>query len=298
MSVLFIFLDGVGIGSSDPDQNPFLRAHLPGLERLLGGRIPTLDEPEVAGPTGRAIPLDATLDVAGVPQSGTGQISLMTGENAALTFGRHFGPWAPVSLRPLLLGKNVLSSAVAAGHSAAFANAYPEGYIKGPGSRFPAAPPLAADAAGLLCRHAAELATGHAVSSEIVNTGWRDRLGHGEVPQITPYEAGMNLARIATSVDFTFYAHYTTDSAGHTCDAEEAVEALERVDQFLSAVVDGLGDGDALVVASDHGNLEDLTGGHTRNPVLGLLAGAAATTDRPPSSILDVAPFLMDLLHG
>ena len=74
--------------------------------------------------------------------------------------------------------------------------------------------------------------------------------------------------------------------------------ALERVDQFLSAAVYGLSEGDSMVVASDHGNLEDITGGHTRNPVLGLLAGAAAEAEKLPSSILDVAPFILDLLDS
>ena len=296
--VVFVFLDGVGIGTSDPDRNPFLQAHLPGLEKLLGGPIPTLDAPSIVGPLGRAIPLDANLGVDGIPQSGTGQITLMTGENAALAFGRHFGPWAPVRLRPLLLEKNVLSRAQQAGHSAAFANAYPEGYLEHHGARFPASPPLAANAAGLLNRHAAELASGDAVSSEIVNTGWRKRLGHSEVPDITPGEAGANLARIAAGVDLTFYAHYSTDYAGHKESVEEAVTALERVDQFLSGVLDRLTEGDSLVVASDHGNLEDVTGGHTRNPVLGLLAGAAAEAERLPSSILDVAPFVLGLLSS
>ena len=298
MSVLFVFLDGVGIGSSDPGRNPFLQARLPGLERLLGGRLPTLDEPVVEGSRGRAIPLDANLGVDGIPQSGTGQITLMTGENAALAFGRHFGPWAPVRLRPLLIERNIMSRAQEAGHSVAFANAYPVGYLERRRSRFPAAPPLAANAAGLLRRHAAELASGDAVSSEIVNTGWRDGLGHSEVPQITPAEAGVNLSRIAAVADLTFYAHYSTDYAGHRGTAEEAVVALERVDQFLAAVVDGLPESASLVVASDHGNLEDLTAGHTRNPVLGLLAGAAAEADRLPSSILGVAPFVLQLLDS
>ena len=215
MSVLFVFLDGVGIGPSDPDRNPFLQAYLPGLEKLLGGPMPTLDEPSITGPLGRAIPLDANLGVDGIPQSGTGQITLLTGENAALAFGRHFGPWAPVRLRSMLTEKNVLSTAQEAGHSAAFANAYPERYLETHGSRFPASPPLAANAAGLLNRHTTELASGDAVSSEIVNTGWINKLGYGEVPDITPEEAGANLARIAISADLTFYAHYSTDHAGH-----------------------------------------------------------------------------------
>lgn len=298
MSVLFIFLDGVGIGPSDPSRNPFVTASLPGLKALLGGTMPTLEEPSVGGPGARAIPLDANLGVEGIPQSGTGQITLLTGENAAASFGRHFGPWAPVRLRPLLAERNVMVRAQEGGYSVAFANAYPKGFLEHHGSRFPAAPPLAANAAGLLVRHADELTAGDAVSSEIVNTGWIEKLGQDEVPRITPAQAGANLARIATSVDLTFYAHYSTDYAGHTGSAVEAVAALERVDQFLTAAVGDLNEGDSLVVASDHGNLEDISGGHTRNPVLGLLAGAAADREQPPTSIADVTPFVLDLLKS
>ncbi len=296
MSVLFIFIDGIGVGSSDADRNPFLQARLPGLEDLLGGTLPTLDRPLVVGPRARALPLDANLGVDGIPQSGTGQVALMTGENAALMFGRHFGPWVPVRLRPLLVERNILSRAQEAGCSVAFANAYPEGYLEHRRSRFLAAPPLAASAARLLGRHAAQLADGAAVSSEIVNTGWRDRLGHVEVPHVTPREAGANLARIAATADLTFYAHYSTDHAGHRGSAKEAIVALERVDQFLQGIVERLPEDASLVVASDHGNLEDLTGGHTRNPAFGLLAGAAAEQDPLPSSLLDVAPLVLELL--
>lgn len=296
--ILFVFLDGVGIGPADPDLNPFLSARLPGLGRLLGGGLPTLDTPEVSGPIARTLPLDATLGVEGMPQSGTGQITLLTGENAALAFGRHFGPWAPVRLRPLLAERNVLSRARAAGLRVAFANAYPKGFLRVGRSRFPAAPPLAAEAAGVLDRHADDLASGDAVSSEILNTGWRDHLGHTEVPRITPGEAGENLAHIANGADLTFYAHYSTDQAGHQEDRADAVEALERVDEFLSSAFDGLAPGGSLVVASDHGNLEDVTGGHTRNPALGLLAGPAAHADALPTSIQGIAPFILGLLES
>jgi len=38
MSVLLLFLDGVGLGEDDPDTNPFARAEMPVLTGLLGGR--------------------------------------------------------------------------------------------------------------------------------------------------------------------------------------------------------------------------------------------------------------------
>ena len=98
------------------------------------------------------------------------------------------------------------------------------------------------------------------------------------------------LARIDAAADLTFYAHYSTDYAGHGGSAEAAVAALERVDQFLAAIVDGLPESASLVVASDHGNLEDLPAGHTRNPVLGLLAGVAAQRRIVGFDLMELAP--------
>ena len=88
--VLFIFLDGVGIGTDDAARNPFVGAALPVLRGLLDGEIPTLSRPAIAAERCRAFPLDACLDVEGMPQSGTGQTALLTGENAAQMFGRHW----------------------------------------------------------------------------------------------------------------------------------------------------------------------------------------------------------------
>lgn len=295
--VLFVFLDGVGVGSADSSRNPFLRARLPTLRRLLGGRLPTLDEPELDGPSSASLPLDATLGVPGTPQSGTGQTALLTGRNAPRLFGRHFGPWTPVRLRPLLEEHNLLVRSRAAGVPTVFANAYPEGYPEDRSTRVVAAPTLAARAAGLLDRHHESLARGEAVASEIVNDGWRRGLGHRSVPRITPADAGRNLARLAGTTRLTLYAHYATDTAGHRGGMAGAVEALERVDAFLAGIVDALADDALLVVASDHGNVEEVDAEHTRNPALGLIHGAGAGDVRARlRSITDVPVALLEVL--
>lgn len=300
-----MFLDGVGIGPDDEDRNPFLRASLPVLRGLLDGRLPTLDDPRTEGRAARAFPVDANLGLEGIPQSGTGQTSLLTGRNTGIIFGRHFGPWTPVMLRPLLARENLLTRVLELGGSSAFANAYPERWRESRRARFPAAPPLAAEAAGLLTRHADALARGDAVASGILNEGWREHLGHRHVPRISAEEAGANLARIATSHDLTLYAHYGTDLAGHRGGMQEAVAALERVDAFLGGVLDGLSAGSLLVVASDHGNVEDVTAGHTRNPSLGLVGapGGAGPPGLPPEgsspgSIHEVAPAILGWLRS
>ena len=55
-----------------------------------------------------------------------------------------------------------------------------------------------------------------------------------------------------------------------------AVAALETVDAFLGGLVPALPPETLLVLASDHGNIEDITQGHTRNPTFSLLVGPGA----------------------
>jgi hypothetical protein len=297
--VLFIFLDGVGIGVDDPAVNPFVAAadELPTLLGLMGGAVPTLAAPRVHGPGGRSLPLAATLGVDGTPQSGTGHAALLTGASAAEIFGRHFGPWTPVRLRPLVEERSVLRRAVDAGLRVTFANAYPRSWPGPGGGRRIAGPPLAARGAGVLDRHEDALAEGSAVASEILNDSWRRHLGHAHVPRISAEEAGRNLARISRGADLTLYAHYATDTAGHRRELDAAVAALRRVDRFLGGLRTALDADTLLLVASDHGNLEDVRVGHTRNPALGIVAGPGAdvAADRL-HDIRGVAPFVLDVL--
>jgi 2,3-bisphosphoglycerate-independent phosphoglycerate mutase len=284
--VLLFFVDGVGIGPDDPAINAFAAAPPVTINRLLEERRASL------------APLDARLGTDGLPQSGTGQYSLFTGANGAQRFGRHYGPWVPTALREPLRGDNVLTRAAALGLRVTFANAYPEELIEaaqrdgvlqaiGP---LRAGPPLVAAGAHVLTRHTDALRTGDAIASEITNEGWRVHLQRHDLPLLTPEQAGANLARIANAFDLTLFAHYSTDAAGHKQDLPEAIAALQLVDRFISGIVEVLDDDVTLLVVSDHGNLEDASTGHTRNPALGLVAGKdhAAIAARL-QSITDVA---------
>jgi phosphopentomutase len=63
--------------------------------------------------------------------------------------------------------------------------------------------------------------------------------------------------------------------------------------------VEGLRDGDSLVVASDHGNLEDLgTRNHTLNPVPVIGFGRAADAVGAVSDLTGIAPMLRWLARG
>lgn len=316
--VLLLFVDGVGLGQEDPAVNPILRARLPTLRGLLGGSAPTLSAASYHGSHASLAAVDAVLGLEGTPQSGTGQAALLTGENAAARHGRHFGPWVPARLRNLVRDESVLARAVSAGYQAAFANAYPEDVkqlIAGTVTALPsdapvrrarerrapsflrAGPPLAALGAGLLTRHTKDLERGDAVASELTNEGWRERLGRTSVPSIDAVRAGRNLAGIALQHDLTLFAHYSTDYVGHQQDLEAAVLALEKLDAFLTGLLDEADDRLLIFIVSDHGNIEDVRTGHTRNPALGLVIGKGhAPLARRLRSLTDVAPTIMDVL--
>jgi 2,3-bisphosphoglycerate-independent phosphoglycerate mutase len=296
--VLFVFVDGVGIGPADPDVNAFALASLPAFRSVLGGRVPVSEELRgggvLRGERSVLVAADASLGVEGRPQSGTGQTALLTGRNAAAIFGRHFGSWVPTGLRPLLARESLLARVQQAGRRAAFANAHPPGFGV---ERRPAAPTFAAAAAGLLTRGPADLAAGRAVASSFTNERWIERLGDA-VPPVTAEEAGRTLVRLAKGAELTLLAHYDTDYVGHRGSLTDAVAALERVDAFLAGVLDALPADALLVVASDHGNLEDVATGHTTNPVPVLAVGPGservATRVR---SITDVAPTICELMR-
>jgi hypothetical protein len=299
--VLLVFLDGVGIGPADAEVNPFAAARLPRIRELLGGVLPVADaldaDGRIAAPRAMLAAADATLGMEGLPQSGTGQTTLLTGRNAARIYGRHFGPWVPTGLRPMLAAENLLARARGAGLTAAFGNAYPVALIEAEPRIFrrPAAPPLAARAAGVLTRDVPQLAAGDAVASSITNDRWRERTA--EVPPVTPEEAGRNLAAIAAGAHLTLFAHYDTDHAGHRGGMEGAVAALERVDAFLGALAASITSDTLLVVSSDHGNVEDVRDGHTLNPVpvLAIGPGREELAARI-QSIAGVTPAILGLL--
>lgn len=303
--VLFLFVDGLGLGEDDPAVNPVAAAALPALTTLLDGRKPLRHEaPFTNGRTALAA-ADPSMGVPGLPQSGTGQAALLTGENAAIAFGRHQGPWVPTALRDTVRQRSILRRTLDAGRSAAFANAYPEELMErvrrdgGDRSLGPlrAGPPLAAMGAGLLNRHTPELERGEALSSEITNDTWRKRLGRTALPDITPRQAGHNLARLSARHNLTLFAHYATDYMGHRGTFDEAVASLERLDTFLAGVLDELPADALLVLASDHGNIEDVRGEHTGNPAIALFHGLGADgAAAGVEGLTDVAGVVMQAL--
>jgi len=277
--VILLFLDGVGIGKRDPHTNPFLAARLPILKELLGDSIPSLSNKRFRSIRTELVPVNATLRVPGLPQSGTGQTAIFTGVNGARLFGRHFGPYPPTVLRPVIETKNIFRQLRNRGKTVCFANAFPQRFFDytSSGTRRLTVTTLACILTGVPLLTANDLRRNEGISADFTRVRWPE-LGHPDVEPVTPREAGHHLWHLAEQNDFTLFEYWLTDHAGHGQNMKLGIEVLESFDQFLGGIFEGFRNSDSLLVMiSDHGNLEDLSvKTHTRNPVPCIAVGQHA----------------------
>ncbi len=302
--VLFLFLDGIGLGEYDQDTNPFVKADLPHLNRLLGGQPLTVEAVPTHGELASLLALDANLGVPGTPQSASGQAVLLTGRNVPQEIGGHYGPKPNPRITKILKHNNLFLDVVIAGKKAGLINAYPPGYFHSidSGRRLYSAIPLAFTETGLPLMTADDLQRGQALSVDFTGEVWSAQPGFPPAPIYTHREAGERLAEIARSYDLAFFDFWPSDYAGHRRDMEEAVTLLESFDQVLGALVDAWDHAeDLILLTSDHGNLEDLgRRAHTNNPVPCLLVGPQTlrvALGEELSDLTDVAPALRRILN-
>lgn len=276
MTVLFIFLDGVGLGTGDHFINPFVRAEMPNLQKLLGGQKLLASTAPFDGERASLSALDASLGVAGLPQSATGQAVLLTGRNVPAEIGYHYGPKPDKATAAHLEAGGIFGELTRAGKRAALVNAYPPGYFQGidSGKRIYSSIPLAVTKAGLSLFTTADLQAGRAISADFTATAWRERMNLPDIPVLTLLEAGARLAALSKNYDFAFFEYWLTDYAGHGQDMDDAHALLVNFDVVLGGLLAAWDDENLILVTSDHGNLEDLsTRRHTPNPVPLLLVG-------------------------
>jgi len=277
--ILFLFLDGVGLGAADPETNPFVTAEIPTLMRLLDGRRPLEDTPRTDNGRALFIPTDAALGVPGMPQSATGQAAILTGLNVPQRVGGHWGPKPNEAIARIIEEESLFVKLKARGLDAALLNAYPQRYFDAidSGRRNYSAIPLAVTAAGIPLFTADDLRAGRALSADFTGEGWRTQLKISDAPVYSLPEAGRKLAALAAARPFSFFEHWPTDYAGHRGTLAEARTLVERFDAVLGGLLEAWDDGAGLVaITSDHGNLEDLSHKHhTLNRVPTFVIGAA-----------------------
>ncbi len=264
MRTILLFVDGLGLGQADPQVNP---------QFAYGGEMLRLEGSELVlpfGGKGRAI--DAVLDVEGVPQSATGQTTLLSGVNSQAHLGKHLTGFPNDALRAILLESSVLKQLTDRGFQARFLNAFRPRFFTMARERqlqF-SATTVANLAAPLPFFTLDDVNANRSIYQEFTNRELID-LGF-EVKPLTPAEAGRTLARQSRRYDFTLYEYFQTDKAGHSQDLARCCHQLEMYDEFLTAVLTELEEDlhqDTLVLlTSDHGNIEDLsTKRHTTNPI-------------------------------
>lgn len=307
--VLFVFVDGVGLGPAGPD-NP-LGGAWPALETLAGGHAWTNAARAVDEPEHVFRPLDATLGVEGLPQSGTGQATLFTGVNGAARAGRHYGPFPHSKTKPALAEENIFAQIQRLGlpgsdgsggssgrEPSAFANAYPPRFFDyaQKRDRWTVTTRCCVEA-GVPIRSVEALQRGAALAADLTGTAWKEKLGLDVAP-ISEADAAQNLLRLSQRHAFTLFEYFLTDKAGHSRDLDRARRVLRSLDAFLGALLESRPDDTLLVLTSDHGNLEDLSAkGHTRAPVPLVALGPGARHFRAARDLTDVVPAILNALR-
>lgn len=302
MRLLFIFLDGVGLGA-ESSENPFFFSDTPGISRLLEGQLFTANSEGYSGPLATLLGLDATLGVPGFPQSATGQASIFTGINAPAFLGRHLNGFPNEPLRRLLARKGLFRQLKRSGVHAAFANAYRPPFFdmlrRGlPGNRYSCST-LVTYYGGLPFYSLEDIKAGRALYMDITNDILK-RMGF-DVPLITPEEGAERLIEIGRNHEFCLFEYFLSDLAGHLGDRAEAGRVVKILDRFIGKLAALIDPRELMmIITSDHGNIEFIPNrDHTMNRVPALLVGDRKIRDsiQPAlNNLTDLLPAVKKLL--
>lgn len=273
-----VFIDGVGIGDADKEYNPFFKYGFKTFEEHFK-KIPSKESPIIESEGKFIFPIDANLGVEGLPQSGTGQVSIFCGINAAKFVGKHFGPFPYSTTIPIIAEKNIFKFYKDLQKKPYFANAYPKvffDYIKSGKSRL-SVTSLSCKLTGIKLNTITDVREGRALTAEITSERWNKKLNYN-LKVIKPSTAARKLLKIAAKNDFTLYEFFLTDHLGHGRIQEEFNQIYHNLDNFLFTLLNELNkDKLTLIICSDHGNFEDLSvKTHTNNPALTITAGKNA----------------------
>ncbi|MEK6712241.1 MAG: peptidase [Nitrospinota bacterium] len=292
MSLLFVFVDGLGLAPPGPS-NP--------LSLLSGGPLAPLGGACPLGEGFRLLRADACLGVPGIPQSATGGTALFTGVNAPAQVGGHLQGLPNRELRAVIARHGLLRRARERGAWAEFANAYTPNFFARGMSRRRSVTTVMAESAGLALKNLDDLRRGEAVYRDFTNRLIVEQGMEAEI--LTSEEAGRLLGRLAARRDLLVYEHFHTDHMGHRGTAEDALGALGELNRFAGAALGELDPGrDGFILSSDHGNIEDMShSAHTANPVPVLLWGRAAegwpAGGEEGLTLCEVAPAVLSLLR-
>lgn len=286
MSIIFIFIDGLGLGDKNPESNPIYAAGAKTLIKLL-------EDPAT-------IPTDTSMGVKGLPQSATGQTAIFTGVNAAAVLGRHMNGQPTITLKNIINENNLFMELMNRGLKVTNANIYRQEYLDkmmDPKERRyrPSVTSVMTLSAGIRFRDVEDYKLGmgvyHDITGKIVNEYYATEV-------ITPGEAAQRIYDISRNYDFTLFEHFMTDIIGHTMDMEKAKDEIRMLDTFISKLYE-LYDPqkDIIIITSDHGNIEDITvKTHTMNKIPTIISGNVPAGFKPSiDSLPDIMPAVLCL---
>lgn len=242
-----------------------------------------------------AKPIDACLQVEGLPQSATGQATMFTGVNCPMAMGRHCEGFPGPALRKIIEENNLFLQLKKRGKKVTFADAYlVDSAEELQARRFKSVTTVMALTTPEVILTADDLMEDRALMQDLTRETIQDR--YPDIAVIPPQRAAEHLFALARENDFTLYEFFQTDVSGHSMDYARACAVLRTYDRFLSALVRYTeAAGITLVATADHGNIENMSErGHTTNPVPFIAFGPkeAAIRERV-SSLQDVTPSLL-----
>ena len=287
----------------DSTSNPFCRFDLPHFNHLAG-HIPWSEE---AAPLIESTHLfksiDATLNVPGLPQSGTGQATLFTGVNCAELAGKHFGPYPHSKTKSTIADANVFKQVndLYPQHTepTAFANAYPQRFFDAAEAKNRwTVTTLSCINAGVRIRTLEDLEENDAITADITRKSWPIYLNI-PVDVINEQSAATHLKRISNQHRFTLFEYYLTDKVGHSQSFPSAKRILSSLNAFFGHLLSILNfENTLLLITSDHGNIEDLSiKTHTFNKVPLIAMGKGAHFFEKANSLIDVTPAIVSALQ-
>jgi 2,3-bisphosphoglycerate-independent phosphoglycerate mutase len=296
--IVFLFLDGFGLGEPGPD-NPLSLGRLPRLKSRLGQAL--VAGAEIRRESTLLKPIDACLGLPGIPQSATGQTALFTGVNAAQAIGQHYPAFPNKQLVEIIRLNNIYLKAQALGKSCCFANAYSMLYFQyvQEKRRRHSVTTHCLLAAGLPILTLEDMRAGRAVFWDITRAALASYPIEETFPVITGREAGLHLAAISRQHDLVVFETFLPDLLGHKRNAAGAGVFLEVFDDFLDGLLTHVEPQTTIVLSSDHGNMEDLTTGlHTRNQVPLLVFGPAVRWFSEIEDITGITPAIIKTLKS
>lgn len=229
MRVLWLCLDGIGHPEDAPEGSCW--------DQELDVLLPLVMQGQK---------VDATLGVEGLPQSGTGQTSIITGINAARHMGRHYGPVPGPSLKPLIKEHSIPVQLVQSGGTFQLLNFYPPAYLT-PDRKHGAIVQSVLDAGGHLNP------VGFPSIRPSLGIQYQEPYG-AYLPLKEIREWGRKATQATRAVDLILLDLWFSDFLGHAQNAQAARTYLQHLNAFLQGATE---EEVKIIMTSDHGNMEN-----------------------------------------